>query len=397
MNGVSFLIGQWAVDPDARTLARADAVRRVSPKAMAVLLSLVKADGAVVSRAQLLDTVWPEVTVCDDVLTHAIAELRAAFGREPKVIETVYKNGYRLIGRVQHPSSPKKAAGPSAEAFGLYLAAEACAAQGGRANCEGAIGYYREALAADAHFTEAHAGLSLMLIRQLYYYGGERGGIGEALAHGETAAAQDATLGEGLAARALARSAAGDTAGALDDFRTSIRLKPDAVKTYCRLAHVFFTDGAFGAAVAACDRAALLPAGELRPYLLAAKALRAMGDDAGARLRARRGFAAAQARLRHAPANVPALCNVFCGLVDAGDLDAAFRILSEPREVSDTLSYYMIGGLVRAGETRMALTQLEEVLDHGWSYGAYLARDPDLAPLRGEPRFRRMTAALAVS
>jgi DNA-binding winged helix-turn-helix (wHTH) protein len=397
---VIFQIGEWTVDRDARTLTRDAVERRVSPKAMAVLHRLVEADGAVVSRAALMDAVWPHVTVGEEVLTHAIAELRAAFGREPKVIETVYKSGYRVLARIAEPAPPAKINPRSTdhiEAFAAYLAAETCAEQGGRANCEDAVRHYREAVAADANFAEAHAGLALMLIRQLYYYGGERTVIGEALRHAEFSVALDHALGEARAARGLARSAAGDTAGALQDFRASIRLKPDAVKTYCRLAHVFFTNDAFSAAVAACDRAVLLPAGELRPYLLAAKALRAMGDVEGARKRAQLGLAAAQARLRQAPEDVPALCNVFCGLVDAGDFDAAFNVLSKPREGSDTLAYYLIGGLVRAGETKLALTQLEEVLDHGWSYGAYLARDPDLAPLRREPSFRRMTAALAAT
>ncbi len=52
------------------------------------------------SRRQLLDAVWPDVTVGEEVLTHAIAELRKALGdskRQPRYIETVHKSGYRLL------------------------------------------------------------------------------------------------------------------------------------------------------------------------------------------------------------------------------------------------------------------------------------------------------------
>src|SRR5574339_653493 len=97
-------IGDWSADPATRTLARGDDVRRVSPKAMAVLETLAAADGAVVTRAALLDAVWPDLSICDDVLTHAISELRGALG--PGHIATIYRTGYRLSTR-----DPRRAPG----------------------------------------------------------------------------------------------------------------------------------------------------------------------------------------------------------------------------------------------------------------------------------------------
>jgi len=45
---------------------------------MDVLATLVDADGGVVERDALLETVWPDVVVGEEVLTHAIDELRPA-------------------------------------------------------------------------------------------------------------------------------------------------------------------------------------------------------------------------------------------------------------------------------------------------------------------------------
>ncbi|WP_299622141.1 AAA family ATPase [Pelagibius sp.] len=103
------LIGAFRIDPATRQVSRGDQTRRVSPKALRVLMVLAQAAGAVVSRDDLLDQVWPEVTVGEEVLTQAIAELRRAFqdkARNPQYIETVHKAGYRLLTPVQRPEDP---------------------------------------------------------------------------------------------------------------------------------------------------------------------------------------------------------------------------------------------------------------------------------------------------
>ena len=72
---------------------------------MGVLLVLVEnADKLVVSRDALLAEVWPDTLPTDDVITQAITQLRKAFGQErgdPRYIETIAKNGYRLLAPVE--------------------------------------------------------------------------------------------------------------------------------------------------------------------------------------------------------------------------------------------------------------------------------------------------------
>ena len=101
-----FALGEWLVDPETRSVSRGSEVVRISPKAMGVLDALGSAKGKVLSRARLLELVWPDVTVGEEVLTHAIAELRKALGdntRQPRYIATVPKSGYRLIAPLEPP------------------------------------------------------------------------------------------------------------------------------------------------------------------------------------------------------------------------------------------------------------------------------------------------------
>lgn len=77
---------------------------RVTPKSMGVLLALVEQAGRVVSRDALLAGVWPDTLPTNDVITQAITQLRKAFGEQrgnPRYIETIAKNGYRLLAEVE--------------------------------------------------------------------------------------------------------------------------------------------------------------------------------------------------------------------------------------------------------------------------------------------------------
>src|SRR5579885_88945 len=94
-----FRIGEWQVSPALNQIARNASSARVEPKAMRVLVYLAEHPG-VVSKEQLISSVWPDVFVSDDVLPGCISALRKVFGddaRRPRVIETIHKGGYRLL------------------------------------------------------------------------------------------------------------------------------------------------------------------------------------------------------------------------------------------------------------------------------------------------------------
>ena len=60
--------------------------------------------GQLVKKDELLDAVWPQVYVTEDVLKTAIHSLRKALDdapRKPRFIETVHRRGYRFIGKLE--------------------------------------------------------------------------------------------------------------------------------------------------------------------------------------------------------------------------------------------------------------------------------------------------------
>ncbi len=99
-------IGERIVDIPLREIASATGSEpmRVTLKSLGVLLTLVAHAGRPVSREALLEWVWPDTLPTDDVVTQAVTQLRKALGDDrehPRYIETLAKQGYRLIAPVE--------------------------------------------------------------------------------------------------------------------------------------------------------------------------------------------------------------------------------------------------------------------------------------------------------
>jgi TolB-like protein/DNA-binding winged helix-turn-helix (wHTH) protein len=98
-----FHVGTWLVQPSLNSVACNGTTVSLSPKVMQVLVCLARHPGTVVPKETLFQEVWRNTFVTDDVLKHAISELRRVFAddaREPRVIQTIAKRGYRLVAAV---------------------------------------------------------------------------------------------------------------------------------------------------------------------------------------------------------------------------------------------------------------------------------------------------------
>ena len=103
MNG-DFELGKWAVHPKLNAVVRDNVSHHVSPKAVEVLVYLAEHQGDVVSKEDIIAAVWSGTFVTDDALTRCIGELRRVFeddAREPNIIQTIAKRGYRLVPPVR--------------------------------------------------------------------------------------------------------------------------------------------------------------------------------------------------------------------------------------------------------------------------------------------------------
>ncbi len=92
-------IGGWEFSPATGELRRRTDLRRLEPRAARALQMLCEAGGDVVSQDQLIDGVWQGRALSENSVAVVIGQLRKALdddAREPKLIETIPKRGYRL-------------------------------------------------------------------------------------------------------------------------------------------------------------------------------------------------------------------------------------------------------------------------------------------------------------
>ncbi len=97
--------GPFQLDPAQRLLTRPGSTTTLRPKTLEVLLLLLRRTGEVVSKDEILATVWEGNAVSEYVLTTCISELRTALGessKQPRYVKTVHRTGYRFTPRV-HP------------------------------------------------------------------------------------------------------------------------------------------------------------------------------------------------------------------------------------------------------------------------------------------------------
>src|SRR6516225_11430608 len=87
----------FTLDVGRRSLRAADRAVQLRPKAFEVLRYLVENADRLVTKEELIRTVWPNVIVTDEVLTHCVSEARQAIGDSGQaIIKTVPRRGYRF-------------------------------------------------------------------------------------------------------------------------------------------------------------------------------------------------------------------------------------------------------------------------------------------------------------
>jgi len=95
--------GTARFDPDRRQLVRDGREQHLSPKAFDLLLALINARPAVLTKDELMALVWPDTFVSEANLAVLIGDVRAAIGdaaRAPRFIRTHHAVGYSFVGEV---------------------------------------------------------------------------------------------------------------------------------------------------------------------------------------------------------------------------------------------------------------------------------------------------------
>ena len=108
----AYRFGPFQLDVRERRLSRGTDVIPLRLKVFDTLCVLVENAGRLVTKHELLATVWPDTTVEENNLNHNISVLRKALGEKAtgqQYIETVPRVGYRFVAPVEtaEPGDPR--------------------------------------------------------------------------------------------------------------------------------------------------------------------------------------------------------------------------------------------------------------------------------------------------
>ncbi len=114
----SYRFDRFTLDMRAGCLRRGDVVVPLRPKSFDVLLHLVRNPGRLVTKSELIESVWPGTAVTGNSLVQCIKDVREVLGDEAQsMIETVAKRGYRFHPAVEAFEADRLQAGaPVADA-----------------------------------------------------------------------------------------------------------------------------------------------------------------------------------------------------------------------------------------------------------------------------------------
>src|SRR6202035_3518046 len=97
----SVAFGRFRALPHRRELLADGRPIKIGGRAFDVLMALIEARGAVVSKDALMARVWPDRIVEENNLQAQIVALRKAFGSGRELIRTVSGRGYQFTGEVR--------------------------------------------------------------------------------------------------------------------------------------------------------------------------------------------------------------------------------------------------------------------------------------------------------
>jgi len=187
-----YTFGGFTLDVQERRLSTGTGQLAVAPRAFDLLVALVRRAGRLISKKELLDSVWPESFVEEGILTVHVSALRKLLGdtsRTPRFIETVSRSGYRFIAAVGEETPVRQVipgrwsiavlpARPPGDAlvgepqlqrvdvYELCGRGRAHLLSASRGGIPKAIDAFRAAAEQDSSYAPAHAGLALACCAQ---------------------------------------------------------------------------------------------------------------------------------------------------------------------------------------------------------------------------------------
>jgi adenylate cyclase len=225
---------------------------------------------------------------------------------------------------------------------------------------------------------------------KFYFNGPGDGGLAAA----ERALSLDINLAEAHAAKARVLTSEGRYDEAFVEIEAALRSDPESFEVNSAAARLYFTQERLQEAITYYEKAAALMETDFPSVSLLTTCYKALGDTEKMRDAARRTLARAEKITSQEPDNGLALGYVVWALMILGEVERAKELakralLLDPDNT--TMRYNFACGFAQIGERDLALDLLGPVFEGDGAETVKWAKvDPDLNPVRDDPRFMAM-------
>lgn len=258
------------------------------------------------------------------------------------------------------------------------------------------LGYAREmftrAIEIDPDYALAHAALADTISVERMYYLASDVDLARADEESRRALALDPLLAEAHSARGTYLFLAGCFDEAEDEFRTAQRLDPGLFDAYYFYARMCFQLGRMQDAARLFEQACHAREDYQAAYF-AAQSFEALGQEAEAQCSYARALEIVERHMelnpddpRAATMRAVSLCRL--GRRDEGLAWAEQAMIIDPDDAGVRYNAACLFSV--AGDAERAIACLEEAVDVGFGNRDWLEHDPDMAPLRDDPRFQAL-------
>jgi DNA-binding winged helix-turn-helix (wHTH) protein len=258
--GEQFAFGDFTLDLNERRLERQGRPVALTPTAFDILAALVRNAGRLVTKHELMETVWRDRFVEEGALAVHVSALRKALNdSDRRYIETVARAGYRFAVSLAHPP-PRWRLGIAPcdpRVYDLVGRGRAHLLAASPEAIPKAIEAFMGAIALDAAYSPAHAGLALAYCDQARFrltphrdaYERARAAALRALAINDASADAQVALGT------VQFLSDWNWTGAERSLQRSLELNPDHTQAYLTFGHLLEVRGRLAEGLAMKERA----------------------------------------------------------------------------------------------------------------------------------------------
>ncbi|MGB5210677.1 MAG: tetratricopeptide repeat protein [Gammaproteobacteria bacterium] len=292
-----------------------------------------------------------------------------------------------------HPGELLRLASLNSEAYDLYLRGRSYLMLGGLDNTAHAVAMFVRSSEADPKFVRAWIALARAYAQQAIYFEGSDFERADALKAGMRAVELKPRRAESHSVLGIAYLANQDYASASAEFERAIELDPTAWEAYYNYGRTAYHQGQMEKALEQFENAMRVNPDDYQSPALAAPVYKHLGDEIQFLEAAQEGAKRAERHLQDYPESQRAWYLGAVSLLYLGERDRALSWAEESLAIdpSDPAIRYNMGCFyAQAGNIDRSF----ECLKNSISSRSWVENDPDLEPIRDDPRYQQLLDSL---